>query len=255
MAKPKFRPRSGTDDLANFVSIVLHNEYNLPERIDPGAVVVDVGAHVGSFVVAAYARGARNIWAFEAEARNFMALEDNVRDLGHQVRAFNLAVWRSDHWGAARLQYVPSEVVERTGGGHVFGGEGGAQEVQTIPFDAVLEMASCSKSWGRVNLVKMDCEGSEWPILLTSKNLDVVDSIIGEFHEIGGPNMDKITTQQSHPRTIPAIAKVDGHDAYTADVLGTFLSGCGFTVDIVPTPGHEWIGKFWARRERNLWSS
>ena len=252
MAKPRFKYRPNTDDLGNFMSIVLHNEYVLPSRLDPEGAVIDVGAHVGSFAIAAYARGARNVWCFEPERSNFIALAENVANLAPHVRAYNLAVWRSDV-AINSLRYVPSEVLERTGGGHVFGGETATQEVEAVRFDSIVDMASSGVR--RIALVKLDCEGSEWPILLSSGRLDLVDAIVGEFHEIGGPNMDKITTQQSHPRSIPPAAQVDGYEAYTVDVLGKFLSDRGFSVEAVPTPGHEWIGKFWATRGRPRWRS
>lgn len=245
MAKPRFKFRPNTDDLGNYMSIVLHNEYGLPPRFDPDMAIVDVGAHVGSFAIAAYARGSRNIWCYEAEEKNFDALVGNVGNLEPHVQAYNLAVWRSDVQ-SGNLRYMASEVVERTGGGHVFSEDRSAQEIEAIPFDAAIEFASART--GRVGLVKLDCEGSEWPILLTSKWLDLVDEIIGEFHEIGGPNMEKVTTAQSHPRTIPQVAQVDGYEEYTIEVLGKFLSGQGFITEFLPTPGHEWIGKFRAKR-------
>jgi len=34
----------------------------------------------------------------------------------------------------------------------------------------------------RVRLLKIDCEGSEFPILYTSKMLEYVDEIVGELH-------------------------------------------------------------------------
>jgi FkbM family methyltransferase len=190
-----------------------------------------------------YARGARDIVCYEPEPGNYVQLRENVGNLAPHVRTCEAAVWRSDRqddW----LRYVPSEVVERTGGGHVFGEAG--KPVATVPFD--LAVATAAVKTGRVDLVKLDCEGSEWPILLTSKSLSLVRSIIGEFHEIGGPNMDKVTTQQTHPRTIPACARVGGYEAFTLEVLGRFLARHGFTTEAMPTPGHEWIGKFWAKR-------
>jgi hypothetical protein len=41
--------RSGTLDRLIFDSVVALDEYRLPERFEPVVVVVDVGAHIGSF--------------------------------------------------------------------------------------------------------------------------------------------------------------------------------------------------------------
>jgi hypothetical protein len=41
-------------------------------------------------------------------------------------------------------------------------------QVVTVPFDLIVELAVGA---GSVRLLKLDCEGSEWPILFTSRRL------------------------------------------------------------------------------------
>ena len=50
--------RNGTLDQAIFNGVVVLNEYRLPERFAPGDIVIDVGAHIGSFAEAVVSRGA-----------------------------------------------------------------------------------------------------------------------------------------------------------------------------------------------------
>ena len=52
-----------------------------------------------------------------------------------------------------------------------------------MPFDAVVDDVSM-KGARRVNLLKIDCEGAEFPILLTSNRLAAIDRIVGEYHEL-----------------------------------------------------------------------
>jgi hypothetical protein len=96
----------------------------------------------------------------------------------------------------------------------------------------------------RVRMVKVDCEGSEYPILLTAKTLHLVDEIVGEFHEFGSDD-------EPH-HAINAINGVPGYDRYTIKVLSRALVAAGFavTVDYHPIYPQERLGWWWATRPR-----
>ena len=47
-----FHTRPGTLDRLIARSVLLDNEYRLPDRFEAGDLVIDVGAHVGSFATA-----------------------------------------------------------------------------------------------------------------------------------------------------------------------------------------------------------
>jgi hypothetical protein len=55
-----FRFRPGTNDEAMFNHLTSHNEYQLPDQIGPGEIIVDIGVHIGSFCYSALTRGARH---------------------------------------------------------------------------------------------------------------------------------------------------------------------------------------------------
>src|SRR5205085_11350710 len=61
------------------------------------------------------------------------------------------------------------------------------QPVETIPLDEIL----CG--FERVRFLKIDCEGSEFPILLTSRLLSRIECIVGEIHEVTRPLMERIS--------------------------------------------------------------
>jgi len=252
----QFRP--DTDDAGNFGAIVVRNEYQLPARFPAGALVLDVGAHIGCFAYAAILRGAGKVVSFEPEAGNFAQLTLNLSPCvaAGQAEIHNLAVWRSDGRGPDRLHFRPSENPRCTGGGNVLWAQNG-QDVWTLPLDTALVRATepqrsdrSDQSDGsdvRVHTLKLDCEGSEWPILLTARRLDLVDRIVGEYHEIGGRHMDRVRLDQAHRTTIPDCARVDGYSQYTAAELSGVLSGQGFLVQIVPS-AVGWLGHFFAER-------
>src|SRR5258708_2771055 len=90
--------RDGTLDHAIFNAVVRFNEYRLPDRFAPGAIVIDVGTHIGSFAEAVLSRGCTNVTCIEPELTNFEIAAAHLRrhiDDGH-VRLVRGAAWRSD---------------------------------------------------------------------------------------------------------------------------------------------------------------
>src|ERR1043165_8462415 len=93
-----WRFRDGTLDQAIFNAVARFNEYRLPDSFAPGDVVIDVGAHIGSFAQAVLSRGCRNVTCVEPDRANFEIAAAHLRphaDSGH-VRLVRAAAWRSD---------------------------------------------------------------------------------------------------------------------------------------------------------------
>jgi hypothetical protein len=65
---------------------------------------------------------------------------------------------------------------ENTGGSTVISSERG--KTRALAFDNIM------RNLGRAALVKLDCEGSEWPIILNSKEWGRVQAVCGEYHEM-----------------------------------------------------------------------
>jgi FkbM family methyltransferase len=238
VATVTFRP--GTHDAMIFHSVNDHNEYRLPDSFEKGDIIIDIGTHIGSFCHAALQRGANHVYGFEAEPSNYECARQNLRSFGSRVSVQNRAVWRSDQ-PAGTLRICHSHHVENTGGGNVFWSEGGIP-VSGIAFDDIVRSVT-NNGRRRVRMVKIDCETSEFPILLTSRMLHLVDAIVGEFHECGGA-YDK--------NPIPDHARVAGYDRFTIVELTDVLTRAGFEVthSRLRTPdGQDTnIGPFFAHR-------
>ena len=165
--------RDRSDDRSIWTSVVNDDEYRIG-LLAPHDIVLDIGMHTGSFCARAYLAGSRRICGFEVDEENFRLAQANV---GAMATLYNLAVVRSDERKTDPVYYtghVPMEHELNTGVGTAFGTEGVA--VPTAAFDDILE------GMPEVRLVKMDCEGSEWPILYTSKRLTRVLEYVGEWH-------------------------------------------------------------------------
>jgi FkbM family methyltransferase len=227
--------------------------YRIPEEDEYGIanecfarsdVIIDIGAHIGVFSYMAHVMGSRNIHAFEADPANYALLKNNLHDLRGIHVAYN-AVGRSD--ADAPLHVIHSGYInENTGGGNVImrghpfefwkqellDSPPAAAETQipTIRLDDILAR------FETVKLIKIDCEGSEFPILLTSRLLDRVERIIGEYHEVEPAMM---------PHLDPG-AVIDGYAEYRKEHLADALRKHGFKVTFKPAA--RCLGLFTATR-------
>lgn len=130
-------------------------------RIEPGDVIVDVGAHLGVYTAFALAKGAGQVVAIEPEPVNLACFKQTFdEEITHgRVRLVEVAAWDSRD---VLVFDVPGE--GNTGGGRIDGGEGeshvlfsGTIEVPAVPIDDVVAELGLE----RVDIIKMDIEGAE----------------------------------------------------------------------------------------------
>jgi FkbM family methyltransferase len=145
--------------------------------IDPGCTVVDIGANIGAFAIYAAKEGARRVVAYEPNGASFRCLEQNiaVNALQAVVQARQLAV--TDQAGHS-VQF-PSQA-------SMYGRIG--DEDDTASFEAV-ETTSLARiverdTPGGIDLLKIDCEGAEYDILLGAESaLAHVREVRMEYHD------------------------------------------------------------------------
>ena len=156
--------------------VYFRNEYQLPETVD--GVVLDIGAHAGAFSRACLRRGASYVYAVEPARVNLGCLSHNLSDYSGRFTVVPKAVW--SHSDGIVLAEDPQHV---PGNSSTFTAclPGGALPVPTITLDQLIDEAA--KATGRVAWLKLDCEGGEYPALLGSAKLDLVDNVCGEAHE------------------------------------------------------------------------
>jgi FkbM family methyltransferase len=234
----------GGVDQAILSSMTHDDEYGIVERrFQADDLILDIGAHIGIFSHLCHRRGSRRIVAFEPDPVSHALLR---RNLGGRpgVRLESRAVFRSDH-PQQPIQLRPSDRSPTNSGSVtlMFDGRGIGLDTQQLsgppaPRDAVEAIAfdQVLRDCGRVRLLKLDCEGSEFPILLTSRELARVDEIVGEYHEI-------------QPGLMPALApeaRVEGYPAYRAGDLVEALTRAGFRVTTTATTPN--VGIFHAVR-------
>jgi len=210
-----------------FQPVLCGDEYRLgPSRLKPEDVVIDIGAHIGSFALLCHQKGSRAIYCFEPSRRNFILLQLNVGSL-EGLHLSRTAVWRSDCADRSELT-LSGAAGENTGSHCVLAGglaidipaqglcgePGEATRVSATPLDRILER------FDTVKLLKFDCEGSEFPILLTSRRLDRVERLVGEVHEIHQDLIEHLNPD----------ARLTGYLSYRLQDLIARLESAGFSV-------------------------
>jgi FkbM family methyltransferase len=217
-----FAIRRGSWDDSVFVWNNGIDEYRLRGLDLSGCTVVDVGGHIGSFVLAAHDRGARVIHSYEPNAESFALLRRNCDYLG--VQAFNAGVGAEA--GVCRSEPYDGQV-DHTGGYRAVMGEG---TTPVVGIQEVLSRACAASRDGYIDILKLDCEGAEFPILETpGLDLSRVRRIIGEAH--GGPKARALL----------------GRD-YTLRSVVPLVERHGFRVTDLQEGSTPVDGLFWAER-------
>lgn len=154
-------------------------------EIGPGENVIDIGANIGVFATFAATRAPGvKVFSYEPFPENVEWLRNNVNKSGlSNVQVLQQAV--SAETGVRHLQVNSENWIV-----HTLLGEGSATQsqlaVECISFDAIMNR----KDLKHCDLLKLDCEGSEYEILqrCAPETLRRVRRIVGEFHE--GPHID-----------------------------------------------------------------
>jgi FkbM family methyltransferase len=176
----KLRLRPNTDDLKIVKSNLVTKHYVRDfVPITRGSVVIDVGAHIGSFAVMA-AGIASKVLAFEPEQSNYQMLKKNVElnDLKN-VSIFAMAVS-----GSSGYQDIYISDDASTGGHSLYREDAiGAlrRRVETISIEDIIE----KEGLRIVDFVKLDCEGAEHEIV-ENMSLGTAAKIMGIAMETHG---------------------------------------------------------------------
>jgi len=190
--------RPGTWDSTLGRIIIENDEYQIRCLKKAGKDIrriVDIGAHIGCF-----ARLASELWpdaevlAYEPDEENFELLRRNMR--GHKARLVRAAVVGREG------ELVPFECY-RDRGAPVNTGAGRVAETGTHYVKAV------RPQWGRVDVLKLDCEGLEGEILeyaAAHGMLDEVGWVRGEWH--GAENRRRVVAALSDTHEVHTSAKV-----------------------------------------------
>ena len=197
-------------DVITLSVIFVREDYG---RFENAGTIVDIGANFGAFTLYATRNGARRVLAYEPNTAAFRCRQRNVQ-ANHteaMVSASRLAVaGRAGDQvrfpGAERLQSHRGRWRERR-----------LETVRTTNLAEILERAAPQG----VDLLKLDCEGAEYDILLESR------SALSRVREI----------------------RMEYHLGRSDELIG-FLQRCGFQI-VLFRPESAANGNLWARRAQS----
>jgi FkbM family methyltransferase len=176
-------------DASTLEEVFYKDIYEQESKIKPGDVVLDVGAHIGSFTLKAAKEvgpGGRVV-SFEPSSENFRLLTLNVNSNDYSnTKLFNVAVGSAP--GTAKLN-----LGNRKGTNSLLSDAGvdkvGIEEVPIRTLDSIADELKLTK----VSFVKIDVEGFELEVLKGGRNILASShpSIAMETHDFG-PSEEEI---------------------------------------------------------------
>ena len=182
--------------------------------------IIDIGAGIGEFTLFASASHPDNfVYAFEPYPESFAFLQENVKaNMITNVKLYPQAI--SDRTGIIALDISGDEPLQIR-----------SESVETpLPRENQINVPSLSLADAfdllkleNCELVKLDCEGAEYPILLNTplSVFDKIERIILEYHDFG---------------------------TFTHHDLEEHLARHGFTVHTYSNPVHDYLGYLSAQR-------
>jgi FkbM family methyltransferase len=174
--------------------VALYNEYKLPGEFRPTDVILDIGAHVGSFSWSCLRRGAGLAIAVEPMKENLDCLRANLIGYSGKVEILPQAVWDASGWMDLPEDPCHSPGVSSTftlTQKRVLDEDEPSRRVETTTLEHLIKYAASRSPSDRVRMLKIDAEGGEYPGILGAGNLHLVDSICGEIHR--GTTIDGVT--------------------------------------------------------------
>jgi FkbM family methyltransferase len=189
--------------------------------IQPNWNIIDVGAGIGEYTLfAAFTQPGSKLFSFEPYSESFALMQENLGlNSILNVRIFDVAI--SSTTGKLLLNLTGGEPLQFQS--HFDKDEEIKKGVYVSSLSLVdalarLDLDSC-------DLLKLDCEGAEYPILFGAprSTLERIQRIVMEYH-------DNLTP-------------------HTHSDLIRFLHGRGFEVETYPNPVHPHLGYLRAQRK------
>ncbi len=213
----RIRPNTWDGFIAQ--KVLVDNEYALPATLKD-RVILDIGAHIGSFVLACQKRHAKKVVCYEPDPENFSILEHNItEDIDNRtdITLHNKAVTgvvRSD-LSVRQLSDHDFGKGRNTGHVDVFGN---GILIESVAFNDAVKNVRC-----QIDILKLDCEGAEWGIF-DNGNFSAIKSIVAELHAVPRGDHPALEPYKDMSLQVLANKAVRKLEEYGFEVAVTFES-------------------------------
>lgn len=160
--------------------IFFNQVYTSKVKIDPGDVVVDIGANIGIFSVYAAFQGASRVYAYEPFLENIRLIKKNQKLNGfYNIIPIQAAV--SSKNGRSKLYLGSVDSGNLLFNHNTEGKLSRCIEVSTVTLEDIFK----TQYLARIDFLKIDCEGSEGAIIKSTPQAvwKKVTKIALEFHD------------------------------------------------------------------------
>jgi FkbM family methyltransferase len=191
------------DDIPTLLVVFGRKDYG---RVPKNAVCIDVGAHLGSFSLYAIASGAAAVYSYEPDPILYKTLLQNVQHnhLTSRIVAFQAAVVGLE---IASVTFYP----EGNAAGHVdpLGDDRGGILVKALTLTQII----LDKQLERIDLLKLDCEGSEYEIVFNTapEIWNRIERVRLEYHRGRADELKRHFSQLGYVLTFSSERKGQNH--------------------------------------------
>lgn len=192
---PRIICRNNTESWLPIFEIFVEDVYrlgNIDQSATSSLCVVDVGGHIGCFTLAIASRFPNSeIFVYEPSRTTYEILVRNgeLNGFSGRMRTFEAAV------GSRAGRETFYEAGDVSCGSSLIQIPGGVESiVDVVAFDAVVTEAG-----EHINILKIDCEGGEYDIVLNSDRVSwgAIDTVLLEYHVVANHNIGEIETRLS----------------------------------------------------------
>lgn len=168
--------------------ILREARYELPAECK-GGLCIDAGTNIGDFPMNFGNRFDKYI-CYDVFDENIEEAGNNTKDLGLDIQIHKRAVWDTSNQFIDVMAYVPWDTLDTNhfgNSGNVgcveFEGERGEgwKKENSIGLVSTISLETIVETYGEINLLKVDVEGSEY-LFLQNKDLSRVHWIAMELH-------------------------------------------------------------------------
>lgn len=161
-------------DPAMYREVIEANQYHLTAEKVKDRIVIDIGANIGAFSLYAASLGAKKVISVEPISASYNTFLKNIHRLGlTNITTYKKIVAEKGN------QFLPVSLNSNAGANSMYNVSDNYEVVETITFSEIMDQVA-----GHDILLKLDCEGGEYDVILTASQHDFVriNEIMMEIH-------------------------------------------------------------------------